>query len=192
MTFAFTVNGDPVEVEAAGSRRLLDVLREDLALTGTKEGCGEGECGACSVLLDGAVVDACLVPVSQAAGTSVTTVEGLGTEERLGVLQEAAERAANSRLNKKLVTLTCDDPDIVLVGRETILREGRHAGYIASAGYGYTVGRPIGLGYVRNGDGVDDDYVVSGRYELVVAEQRTPATVHLQPLYDPQSLRVKG
>ena len=89
MTFAFTVNGDPVEVEAAGSRRLLDVLREDLALTGTKEGCGEGECGACSVLLDGAVVDACLVPVSQAAGTSVTTVEGLGTEERLGVLQEA-------------------------------------------------------------------------------------------------------
>ena len=89
MTFAFTVNGDPVEVEAAGSRHLLDVLREDLALTGTKEGCGEGECGACSVLLDGAVVDACLVPVSQAAGTSVTTVEGLGTEERLGVLQEA-------------------------------------------------------------------------------------------------------
>ena len=89
MTFAFTVNGAPVEVEAVGSRRLLDVLREDLSLTGTKEGCGEGECGACSVLLDGSVVDACLVPVSQAAGASVTTVEGLGTEERLGVLQQA-------------------------------------------------------------------------------------------------------
>ncbi|HEX5039538.1 MAG TPA: (2Fe-2S)-binding protein [Candidatus Limnocylindria bacterium] len=89
MTFAFTVNGDPVEVEAAGSRRLLDVLREDLLLTGTKEGCGEGECGACSVILDGALVDACLVPVAQADGTSVTTVEGLGTEERLGVLQQA-------------------------------------------------------------------------------------------------------
>ena len=71
MTFRFTVNGSPVEVEATGTRRLLDVLREDLALTGTKEGCGEGECGACSVLLDGAVVDACLVPVSQAAGTQV-------------------------------------------------------------------------------------------------------------------------
>ena len=89
MTFAFTVNGAQVEVEAVGSRRLLDVLREDLALTGTKEGCGEGECGACSVLLDGAVVDACLVPVAQVAATSVTTVEGLGSEERLGVLQQA-------------------------------------------------------------------------------------------------------
>jgi aerobic carbon-monoxide dehydrogenase small subunit len=89
MSFAFTVNGASVEVEAVGSRRLLDVLREDLALSGTKEGCGEGECGACSVLVDGAVVDACLVPVSQAAGTSVITVEGLGSEDRLGVLQEA-------------------------------------------------------------------------------------------------------
>jgi aerobic-type carbon monoxide dehydrogenase small subunit (CoxS/CutS family) len=70
-------------------RRLLDVLREDLGLTGTKEGCGEGECGACSVLVDGAVVDACLVPVSQVAGASVTTVEGMGTPDRLGVLQHA-------------------------------------------------------------------------------------------------------
>ncbi len=89
MSFAFTVNGDPVEVEAIGSRRLLDVLREDLALTGTKEGCGEGECGACSVLLDGAVVDACLVPVSQAAGTSVRTVEGLARDGQLDLLQAA-------------------------------------------------------------------------------------------------------
>ena len=89
MTFRFTVNGAPVEVEAAGTRRLLDVLREDLALTGTKEGCGEGECGACSVLLDGAVVDACLVPVSQAAGTQVRTVEGLAEPGTLGVLQQA-------------------------------------------------------------------------------------------------------
>jgi carbon-monoxide dehydrogenase small subunit len=89
MSFAFTVNGAPVEVEAQGSRRLLDVLREDLGLTGTKEGCGEGECGACSVLLDGKVVDACLVPVSQARGASVTTVEGLGAEERLSMLQQA-------------------------------------------------------------------------------------------------------
>jgi carbon-monoxide dehydrogenase small subunit len=89
MTFRFTVNGAPVEVEAAGTRRLLDVLREDLALTGTKEGCGEGECGACSVLLHGAVVDACLVPVSQAAGTQVRTVEGLAAPGTLGVLQQA-------------------------------------------------------------------------------------------------------
>ena len=89
MTFAFSVNGEPVEVTAAGSRRLLDVLREDLGLTGTKEGCGEGECGACSVLVDGAVVDACLVPVSQVRGASVATVEGLAADGTLTVLQQA-------------------------------------------------------------------------------------------------------
>jgi aerobic carbon-monoxide dehydrogenase small subunit len=89
VSFAFTVNGAPVEVEANGSRRLLDVLREDLGLTGTKEGCGEGECGACSVLLDGAVVDACLVPLSQASGADVATVEGLATDGALDVLQAA-------------------------------------------------------------------------------------------------------
>ena len=89
MSFTFTVNGAPVEVEAIGMRRLLDVLREDLGLTGTKEGCGEGECGACSILIDGAVVDACLVPVSQAQGTSVQTVEGLAPEGTLGTLQQA-------------------------------------------------------------------------------------------------------
>jgi len=89
VTFRFAVNGEPVEVEAAGTRRLLDVLREDLGLTGTKEGCGEGECGACSVLLDGAVVDACLVPVSQIAGSEVRTVEGLGRPDALSDLQQA-------------------------------------------------------------------------------------------------------
>ena len=89
MSFTFSVNGAPVEVEATGMRRLLDVLREDLSLTGTKEGCGEGECGACSVLLNGQVVDACLVPVSQAQGASVKTVEGLAPEGTLGTLQQA-------------------------------------------------------------------------------------------------------
>ena len=73
----FLVNGEPVEVVAPGMRRLLDVLREDLGLTGTKEGCGEGECGACTVILDGAVVDSCLVPVCQVGGSAVDTVEGL-------------------------------------------------------------------------------------------------------------------
>jgi carbon-monoxide dehydrogenase small subunit len=89
MTFRFSVNGEAVEVEAIGSRRLLDVLREDLGLTGTKEGCGEGECGACSVLLDGTVVDACLVPVSQAAEAQIRTVEGLGAPDQLNSLQQA-------------------------------------------------------------------------------------------------------
>ena len=76
-TFRFTVNRTPVVVDMPGMRRLLDVLREDLALTGTKEGCGEGECGACTVLLDGAPVDSCLVPICQVEGAAVATVEGL-------------------------------------------------------------------------------------------------------------------
>lgn len=85
----FTVNGQPVEVAVPGGRRLLDVLRLDLGLTGSKEGCGEGECGACSVLLDGEVVDSCLVPVCQVEGRHVRTVEGLATNGRLDPLQAA-------------------------------------------------------------------------------------------------------
>ena len=76
-TYRLTVNGTPAEVDVPGMRRLLDVLREDLALTGTKEGCGEGECGACTVLVDGAPVDSCLVPICQVAGSEIRTVEGL-------------------------------------------------------------------------------------------------------------------
>jgi carbon-monoxide dehydrogenase small subunit len=71
-------------------RRLLDVLREDLALTGTKEGCGEGECGACAVLVDGELVDSCLVPLAQARGRDVTTIEGLSPDgEALSAIQQA-------------------------------------------------------------------------------------------------------
>jgi aerobic carbon-monoxide dehydrogenase small subunit len=70
-----TVNGDSYTVTVPPMKRLLDVLREDLALTGTKEGCGEGECGACSVMLDGALVNSCLIPVTQAAGSQIQTIE---------------------------------------------------------------------------------------------------------------------
>ena len=89
MSYRFSVNGDEVTLEVPGMRRLLDALREDLGLTGTKEGCGEGECGACSVLIDGEVVDSCLVPLSQVEGTSVMTVEGLATDGLLDALQDA-------------------------------------------------------------------------------------------------------
>jgi carbon-monoxide dehydrogenase small subunit len=90
------LNNAPVEVDARGSRRLLDVLREDLGLTGTKEGCGEGECGACSVLIDGQVVNSCLVAVGQVDGCSVVTVEGLASPDgKLSPLQRAfVERGA--------------------------------------------------------------------------------------------------
>ena len=88
--FHFTVNDTPVEVDVPGMRRLLDVLREELALTGTKEGCGEGECGACTVLVDGVPVDACLVPVCQVDGARVATVEGLAAPSpTLDALQTA-------------------------------------------------------------------------------------------------------
>jgi aerobic-type carbon monoxide dehydrogenase small subunit (CoxS/CutS family) len=73
----FTLNGKSRNVEAPPMKRLLDVLREDCGLTGTKEGCGEGECGACTVLLDGLAVNSCLVPFAQIRGSSVTTIEGL-------------------------------------------------------------------------------------------------------------------
>jgi carbon-monoxide dehydrogenase small subunit len=90
VTTFLTVNDAHVETDAPGMRRLLDLLREDLGLTGTKEGCGEGECGACTVLLDGEPVLSCLVPVCQVAGTQVRTVEALGpAESRLNVLQQA-------------------------------------------------------------------------------------------------------
>ena len=86
----FTLNGAAVSLDVVGSRRLLDVLREDLGKTGTKEGCGEGECGACSVLIDGEVVDSCLVAVGQVEGRNVITVEGLaGPRGELSLLQQA-------------------------------------------------------------------------------------------------------
>jgi carbon-monoxide dehydrogenase small subunit len=86
---SFSVNGEPKTVHVYPMERLLDVLRQQLQLSGTKEGCGEGECGSCAVLMDGILVNSCLVPVLQAAGSSVITIEGLAAGETLHVLQEA-------------------------------------------------------------------------------------------------------
>ncbi|MGK5088209.1 (2Fe-2S)-binding protein [Bdellovibrionota bacterium FG-2] len=83
----FTLNGDRTEVCAPSMTRLLDVLREQLHLTGTKEGCGEGECGACCVLVDGDVVNSCLVPLAQVEGSEVRTIEGVVEDPRFKILQ---------------------------------------------------------------------------------------------------------
>jgi carbon-monoxide dehydrogenase small subunit len=85
----FTINGKAVNVRAHPMERLLDVLRNELGLTGTKEGCGEGECGSCSVLLDGMLVNSCLVPVAQVSAASIVTIEGISTPGLLNPLQEA-------------------------------------------------------------------------------------------------------
>jgi carbon-monoxide dehydrogenase small subunit len=88
-TIRFTVNGEHCAVQVPPMKRLLDVLREDLRLTGSKEGCGEGECGSCSVRANGELVNSCLLPVLQAEGATIQTVEGLATSGQLHPLQQA-------------------------------------------------------------------------------------------------------
>ena len=80
----------------------------------------------------------------------------------------------------------------MLIGRETILRDGEQVGYLTSGGYGYTLRRPIGLGYVRRAEGVTEAWAQAGRYELVVAEQRKPCRMSFAPLYDPKGERVRS
>lgn len=86
---AFKVNGQSHRLEVFPMARLLDVLREGLQLTGTKEGCGEGECGACTVIVDGRIVNSCLVPVVQVNGSEITTIEGVADDEQLHAVQQA-------------------------------------------------------------------------------------------------------
>ena len=81
---------------------------------------------------------------------------------------------------------------MVLLGRETILRDGKPVGYLSSGGFGYTVGKPIGYGYVRNADGVDDAFLTSGTYALEVATEQVPCTLHTAPLHDPEMKRIRS
>jgi carbon-monoxide dehydrogenase small subunit len=89
VTVSCRVNGRVIELRGHPMSRLLDALRRDLQLTGTKEGCGEGECGACSVVIDGELVNSCLVPLLHADGTSITTIEGVATDDRLHAVQQS-------------------------------------------------------------------------------------------------------
>lgn len=84
-----TVNGQQITLLAYPMERLLDVLRQQLHLTGTKEGCGEGECGACTVFINGEIVNSCLVPVAQVEGANITTIEGIASEDQLHAVQQA-------------------------------------------------------------------------------------------------------
>ncbi len=89
ISISFSLNGKTASVEAAPTRRLAHVLREDLGFTGTKVGCDAGDCGACTILLDGRQICACMVPAAQAAGRDIVTVEGLAADGKLNALQEA-------------------------------------------------------------------------------------------------------
>jgi len=106
--------------------------------------------------------------------------------------REALQEQRGGPLPKRFACFTVDDPAVALHGRETIYRNGEIAGYLTSAGWGYTIGRSIGYGYVGATQGVSKSYVASGAYELEVAMERMPCTVHLRPLYDPDMARVKG
>jgi len=105
--------------------------------------------------------------------------------------REALEQQKANGLAKRLAFFAVDDPEVVLLGRETIYRNGERVGWLTSGGFGHTVGQCVGIGYVRNTDGVDRDFLTSGDYELEVACERIPAQLSTHPAYDPKSDRVK-
>ncbi|MEK9743399.1 MAG: FAD-dependent oxidoreductase [Gammaproteobacteria bacterium] len=105
--------------------------------------------------------------------------------------KESLQNQASNGLKKQLACFTVEDPSITLIGRETLYRNGQRVGWLSSAGFGHTVGCPIGLGYVRDPKGVDRTFLESGTYELEVAGTQVPCRIHFEPLYDPKNQRVK-
>ena len=103
----------------------------------------------------------------------------------------AIKQQVKNGVKKMLACFTIENPDVILLGRETIYRNGHRVGWLSSGGFGYTAGLPIGYGYVRCAEGVDADYIRAGEYEIEVSTQRIKATVHMKPLYDPDMKRVK-
>jgi 4-methylaminobutanoate oxidase (formaldehyde-forming) len=106
--------------------------------------------------------------------------------------REALAAQRGGKLTRRLAVFTVDDPTVVLLGRETIIRNGAPVGWLSSGGYGYTLATNIGLGYVRNEGGVDDAWLLEGHYRLEVARAEVPAKIGLRPLYDPKGERVRG
>src|ERR1051325_3198036 len=133
-----TVNGEAATFEAYPLTRLLDALRESLRLTGTKEGCGEGECGACSVILDGELVNSCLVPAAQVQGADIRTVEGVADGERLHAVQRASAECGGAQCGicapgmvLAAVNLLRNNPDPT----EADIREGLAGNLCRCTGY---------------------------------------------------------
>lgn len=126
-------------------------------------------------------------PFEAGLGWAVKLASGVGFLGR-----EALVAAQGQPLRKRLATLTVDHPDAVLLGRETILRDGTAVGYLTSGGYGYSIGKSIGLGYLRNEAGVGDDWLQAGRYDLVIAGDVVPARLTMTALFDPQGLRIRA
>ena len=106
--------------------------------------------------------------------------------------REALEQQKTAPLKKSMCTFTVDDPNVVLIGRETIYRNNQRVGWLSSGGFGHSIGKPIGMGYVRFAEGVNREYLLAGEYSLEVASERVPCELHLAPLYDAGMVRVKS
>jgi 4-methylaminobutanoate oxidase (formaldehyde-forming) len=126
-------------------------------------------------------------PLEAGLGWAVKLKKNIDFKGRAAIMDQR-----DAPREKMLAFFTVEDSEVVLLGRETIYRNGERVGWLSSAGFGHTVGKPIGFGYVRNQGGVDADYLNSGSYELEVAAERVPCAIHLEPLYDPAMARVKA
>jgi 4-methylaminobutanoate oxidase (formaldehyde-forming) len=126
-------------------------------------------------------------PLEAGLGWAVKLASGIPFEGREALLAQR-ERG----LRKRLAGFTVEDPEVTLLGRETIFRDGNRVGWLTSGGWGYTVQRNIGYGYVRDAGGIDESTLLAGTYQLEVATERVPCQIHLAPLYDPKMAKVKG
>jgi 4-methylaminobutanoate oxidase (formaldehyde-forming) len=120
-------------------------------------------------------------------GWAVKLKSGLPFQGRDALVETAAAPAP-----RLLTGFAVEDPEITLLGRETIYRDGERVGWLSSGGFGYSVGKPLGYGYVRNPAGVDRAFVLGGNYELDVAGERVRASVSLAPFYDPSGARFRA